>query len=126
MVDDINDWGTQSNVVDDHIRAVRVATEYKDLVKELKEGNGVDTTGWDGVTSDASDAYDDAKAISDDDESDTSGRKDTWDDKIAAVASALNTLDNLIARLATQEAEEEAQVAIKALADGDHAAQVDI
>lgn len=38
--------------------------------------------------------------------------------------AALVTLDGLITRLATQTDEEAAQVAIKALADSDHAAQV--
>jgi hypothetical protein len=128
MIEDIDDWADQAEVVEGHVRLLRIATEYKDLLLVLKEGDAGDaaSTGWDGATVDATDAYDDAKVISDEDEGDTTGRKETWDAKIESTASALVTLDNLIARLATQEAEEAAQSSIKDLADADYALQVDV
>lgn len=52
MTDALDNWSTQSGVVDGHIRTVRIATEYKELLAVLKTGDDAvaESTGWDGAT----------------------------------------------------------------------------
>lgn len=52
MIDDIDDWADQAEVVEGHVRLLRIATEYKDALLVLKEGaaDDAESTGWDGAT----------------------------------------------------------------------------
>jgi len=127
MTEALTAWGVQSNLVDDAIGKYNMASEYKDLLQIEKEGvdGDADSTGYDGAKVSTADTYTDKKAISDPLLATMDEKKETWDTAIADTATALATLESLTTQVETQTAEEEAQVAIKALADGDHSAQTD-
>lgn len=109
-------WGVQSNIVDDAQQALDLATEYSAKLSAEETAVKILVGTYEGE-------YNSALSTSEGHAANMATAEENVDNKVAEAAASLIILNSYKASLATQEAEEEAQDAIVALALADVQAQ---